>query len=113
MSHVLTEARLRRLVNMKRILAKLFWRIILPFILAAVIAVIEVMEASGRARVGFSGGGGGGFVYVTVALFCVLVGISFWNTLRWGKEAEDFESHLNDADEIERERRRRSNWIER
>ena len=71
---------------MKRILAKLFWRIILPFILALVIAIVAVMEASGRFRLGYSGSGGVGFFYVTVALFCALVGLAFWRTLHWGKE---------------------------
>jgi hypothetical protein len=100
-------------VTIKRILARLFWRIILPFLLALLIAAITVMEASGRFRVGFSGGGGIGFLLCTVALFCLPVGIAFWNTLRWGKEAEEFESHLKDAGEIERERQRRKKWIER
>lgn len=94
-------------------MAKLFWRIILPFLLALLIAAITVMEASGRFRVGHSGVGGIGFLYCTVALFCLLVGISFWSTLRWGKEAEEFESHLKDAGKIERERHRRKKWTER
>ena len=113
MNRSLTRLGFRRLVIMKKILSKIFWRIILPFILALVIAIAAVMEASGRFRWGSSGGGGAGFFYVTVALFCVLVGLAFWRTLRWGKEAEDFESHMKDADEIEGERRRLSNWVER
>jgi hypothetical protein len=62
---------------------------------------------------GHSGVGGIGFLYCTVALFCLLVGISFWSTLRWGKEAEEFESHPKDAGKIERERHRRKKWTER
>jgi hypothetical protein len=96
---------------MKRILGKLFWRIILPFILALVITIVAVMDMNGRIRVGFFRGAGS--LYGSAALFCVLLAVSFWRTLGWGKEAEDFESHLNNAEEVERERRRRSNWIER
>jgi hypothetical protein len=98
MNPALTRVGFHRLVNMKRILAKFFWRIILPFILALLIAAVAVMEASGRVRGGFSGGGGGGslfhgvgFLYITAALFCEMVGLAFWRTLRWGKEAEEFE----------------------
>jgi hypothetical protein len=98
-------------MNMRRIVGKLFWRIILPFILALVIAIVGVMDMNGRIRMGFFGGGGS--LYGIAALFCVLLAISFWRTLGWGKEAEDFESHLKDAEEVERDRQRRSNWIER
>jgi hypothetical protein len=105
-------------LNMVRILAKLFWRIILPFILALVITIVTVMELNGRLHFGFFRAGGSpfrgaGFLYGSAVLFCILLGVVFWRTLRWGKEAEDFESHLKDADAVERERRRRARWIER
>ena len=96
---------------MGRIVGKIFWRIILPFILALVIAIVTVMDMNGRVRMRFLGGGGS--LDGAAVLFCVLLAINFWRTLRWGKEAEDFESHLKDAEEIERERQRRSNWIRR
>jgi uncharacterized membrane protein len=52
-------------------------------------------------------------ILFVVIIFCVLFGIAFWNTLHWGKEAEEFEAELEEAAEIEKERRRRANWIVR
>jgi len=46
-------------------------------------------------------------------IFCASFGTAFRNSLHWGKEAEDFESHLKEADEFEKERRRRASWRER
>lgn len=98
-----------------KLLAKLFWRIILPFFLALVLTFIELF--------GRPGGGGGATApddwsrYVILCLYTLLALASFAtglrNTLSWGKEAEEFESHLKEADEFEKERRRRANWIER
>lgn len=51
--------------------------------------------------------------YFLVPLFYILFGIRLRNTLRWAKEAEEYEVHLKEADEIEKECRRRSAWIER
>ena len=104
--------------GMKSLVLRLFWRIVLPFVLALVIAVSEIMELLGRR-------GGGGCcpsgpesllwaqILFVVIIFCVLFGIAFWNTLHWGKEAEQFEAELKEADEIEKERRRRASWIVR
>ncbi len=105
---------------MKSVISRLFWRIILPFILALVIALSQMMEMLGRR------GGGGGFpsdsgsllwahisFCILVISFCVFFGIALRNTLHWGKEAEEFECELKEADEIEKERRRRANWIVR
>jgi hypothetical protein len=50
---------------------------------------------------------------VSAATFVVCLVVAFWNTLRWSKEAEVFESELREADKIEKERRRRSEWTER
>jgi uncharacterized membrane protein len=50
---------------------------------------------------------------VSVATFVVCLVVALWNTLRWSKEAEVYESELKEADEIEKERRRRSEWTER
>lgn len=97
-----------------KLLAKLFWRIIMPFCLALILTAIEIF--------GRPGGGSGIHSHnwaseVLACLYILLAIISFAtafrNTLRWGKEAEGFESALKEADEIEKERRRRANWIER
>jgi hypothetical protein len=50
-------------------------------------------------------------VYVSAATFVACLVVA--NTLRWSKEAEVFESELREADKIEKERRRRSEWTER
>ncbi|HEY2915328.1 MAG TPA: hypothetical protein VGK21_18330 [Candidatus Angelobacter sp.] len=98
-----------------RLLSKLFWRIIVPFCLALILTAVEIF--------GRPGGGGGGihfhnwaseilaFLYILLAV--ISFAVTFRNTLRWGKEAEEFESELREADEIEKERRRRADWIER
>jgi hypothetical protein len=100
---------------MKSIIFRLFWRILLPFVLALVIAVMQMMEMDGR-----GGGGGHSSIFdrrlllcIDLIFFCVLFGTALWNTLRWGKEAEEFESELKEAGETEKERRRRANWIVR
>jgi hypothetical protein len=69
---------------MKSVVFRLFWRIILPFVLALVIAVSEIMEMLGRR--------GGISFFLLVIFFCVFFGIALWNTLHWGREAEEFES---------------------
>lgn len=92
--------------------SRLFWRIILPFVVAFIQAIVWVLF--GRIPgFGFSLRAPNISVYVSAATFVVCLVVALWNTLRWGKEAEDFESHLKDAEEVERERQRRSNWIER
>ena len=76
-----------------------------------------MIEFTGRAQSGFFGWRGGGLddpfpyhigLFVDVAFFagCLIVGL--WNALRWGKEAEEYEADLKEADEIEKERRRKS-----
>lgn len=96
---------------MKSVVSKLLWRIALPFVLAFVIAVVQILEMEGRlsrsffpVRISLFGG---------AILFCVFFGIALRNALHWGKEAEEFESELKEADEIEKERRRRADWIVR
>ena len=95
----------------KRLWIKAFWRIMLPSVLALVMAIAGVLEAEGRLRQGFFPARGS--LYGTAILFSVLFGVSLWNTIHWGKEAEEYESNLKEADQIEKDRRRRSNWIER
>lgn len=96
---------------MRKIVSKAFWRIILPFVLALVLAIVQIMEIEGRLRTDFFLGGVS--LYGVAVLFCIFFGIAFRNTLRWAKEAEEYESSLREAAEIEKERRRRSTWIER
>jgi low affinity Fe/Cu permease len=97
---------------MKRFWARLFWRIILPFVVAFAQAIVWVLF--GRIpSFGFSSRSPNISVYVSVAIFVVCLAVALWNTLRWSKEAELFESELREADKIEKERRRRSEWIER
>jgi hypothetical protein len=92
--------------------SRLFWRIILPFVVAFAQAIVWVLF--GRIPTfGISPRSPNISVYVSAATFVVCLVVALWNTLGWGKEAEDFESHLKDAEEVERERQRRSNWIER
>jgi hypothetical protein len=98
-----------------KLLAKFFWRIVLPFLLALATAIWEFLPSSGAGR-GIPSGGSDLAHHVVAglyaAIFCASFGIAFRNSLRWGKEAEGYESHLKDADEIEKERRRRSSWRE-
>jgi low affinity Fe/Cu permease len=97
---------------MKRFWARLFWRIILPFVVAFAQAIVWVLF--GRIPgFGFSSRSPNISVYVSAAIFVVCLAVALWNTLRWSKEAELFESELREADKIEKERRRRSEWIER
>lgn len=97
---------------MKGISSRLFWRIILPFFLAVAQAVVWVLF--GRLPTfGFSLKSPSVSVYVSAATFVVCLVVALWNTLRWSKEAEVYESELKEADAIEKERRRRSEWTER
>ncbi|HET9365136.1 MAG TPA: hypothetical protein VFP71_09035 [Candidatus Angelobacter sp.] len=87
----------------------------MPLLLALILTTIEIF---GRP------GGRGSEIhlhswasYIFVGLYTLLAivsfAIAFRNTLRWGKEAEEFESELKEADKIEKERRRRASWVER
>lgn len=84
----------------------------LPFAVAFAQAIVWVLF--GRIPTfGISPRGPDISVYVSAATFVVCLVVALWNTLRWSKEAEVFESELKEADEIEKERRRRADWIER
>ncbi len=97
---------------MKSIWARLFWKIILPFVVAFAQAIVWVLF--GRIPgFGFSSRSPNVSVYVSAAIFVMCLVVALRNTLRWSKEAEVFESELREADKIEKERRRRSEWIER
>jgi len=92
-----------------KILSKIFWRWILPVLLGFSLAFAWMLEFTGRGA-GFRGEIG---PYVNALLFVGCLGFNLWKTLPWAKEAEAFETNLKEADAIERERRRRSAWIER
>lgn len=98
-----------------RLLSKLFWRIILPFCLALTLTAIEILGRSGGRGSGihFHNWASEVLAYLSILLAVISFAIAFRNALRWGKEAEEFESELKEADEIEKERRRRADWIER
>jgi hypothetical protein len=98
-------------------LAKIFWRLILPILLGFMYAIAWMLKSTSRTPGDFW------FLYIPstylpretidYSSFHNPVGVSVWNTLRWGKEAEEFETHLAEADAIEKDRRRRSAWVER
>jgi len=90
-------------------LKKLFWRIVLPFFLAILAALARAAHQFGLARrfEGFSGGGIEG--EWNPKEHCE----SLRHALQWGREAEAYQSHLKEAEQIEKERRRRASWTER
>ena len=92
-----------------KIVAKAFWRIILPLIGAVVLATIRMLDLYGRSRIGPKGGG----LILDSVVFLGLLAVSLRNSLRWAKEAEDYEKCLKEEEEIEKERRRRSSWTTR
>jgi ABC-type nickel/cobalt efflux system permease component RcnA len=76
---------------MKSILGRLFWKIILPLVVAFAQAIVWVLF--GRIPTfGLSARSPDISVYVSAATFVVCLVVAFWNTLRWSKEAEVFES---------------------
>jgi len=97
-----------------KLLKKLFWRIIFPVALALVSAVVELLSKPwGRGFdlphnwLGYSIA----LLYLVIPL--VFFALALRNALRWAKESEGFELRLKDADQFEKERRRRSSWLER
>ena len=98
-----------------KLLSKLFWRIIMPLLLALVLTFVGLLGAGGGAgsllhghSMRFYGNIWHRNLYLfTFAIFLIVV---FANelriTLKWGKEAEEFESELKE-DEVEEEHRRR------
>lgn len=92
---------------MKSPLSKLFWRIILPFIMALVIVVISDLAMQRLFRHSLLPAlGYRSTLYLNAIFFCVVFSATLYNTLHWGKEAEDFEAELNAEDKPEAEQRR-------
>jgi hypothetical protein len=95
---------------------KLFWRVILPLFLALLLAIASWLELEGlgaRARVPSGpvhGDMGLVLAGLSAALFVYLFIVALRNTLKWGKEAEDYQADLKEAEEIEKLRRARAHW---
>jgi hypothetical protein len=83
------------------LLAKLFWRIIFPWFLGLVIVVMEMIQQRRHT-----------FFFAADEVDSTDE-LTRRNVHEWGQEAEEFQSRLKEADEIEKERRRRADWIER
>jgi hypothetical protein len=86
----------------------------MPLCLALALTFVGLLAASGGAGI-FHGSSPSFRVYpwnryFYLCLFAVFLIVGFANelriTLKWGKEAEDFEEELKEADEMEKERRR-------
>ena len=101
-----------------KLLSWLFWRILLPFVLALGLTFIAIVEIGGGAG-SFHGIGrsslihghgweGRFFIYVFAVFLIVTFANELRMTLKWGKEAEEFESELKEADAIEEERCQRT-----
>jgi hypothetical protein len=84
-----------------KLISKLFWRIIFPLFLGLVIFVMETIQ---QRRHNF---------FFSADEVDSTDELTRRNMHEWGKEAEVFESRIKEADEIEKERRRRASWIER
>lgn len=105
---------------MIKLLSFLFWRILLPFVLALLLTFAGLMGTGGGA--GILGDNWPGspvhdawnhYFYLLFAVFIVVMFVNELRiTLKWGKEAEEFETELKEADEIEEERRRRASSFE-
>jgi type VI protein secretion system component VasK len=88
---------------------KIFWRLILPFILAAVLAVGLTFEVIGRGSGRFHGSFrsfGPPWLRLAVigGIFVFFFVFGLWNTLTWGKESEEYADLLKEeeADEVKR-----------
>jgi hypothetical protein len=102
--------RFKRLIL--KILSKVFWRWILPTLLGFSLAIDWILMGTKDLSPAEIIPGQIG-VYADVLAFVVCLVAALRKTLPWGKEAEGFEMRLVEADAIERERRRRSTWVER
>jgi hypothetical protein len=80
---------------------RIFWRLILPFVLACILAAVSIVgligSSSSRLPWGFRWWRPVNF-YVLGALFIVFLVVSLWNALRWSKEAEEYAESLEDEE---------------
>jgi len=93
---------------------KIFWRLILPFILACLLATGLTFEVIGRIRsrsiwaffpIGPPWLRFGGYLIAGIFVFFFLT--SLWNALRWGKESEEYADLLKEEEAEEIRRRRK------
>jgi len=92
---------------------KIFWRLILPFILACILATGLTLEVIGRSRSRFFGyrGWSGppwlrfGGMYLLGGIFIFFFLTSLWNALKWGKESEEYADLLKEEEAEETSRR--------
>jgi hypothetical protein len=91
---------------------KIFWRLILPFILALVLAVGLTLAILGHSTGRFSGWfwwsyGPPWLRFAEIGgLFVVFFVIGLWQTLTWGKESEEYAELLKEEEDEEAKRRR-------
>jgi hypothetical protein len=89
---------------------KIFWRLILPFILACILAAALTFEVIGRSSSRFIGRLGPpwlrfGGVYLLGGIFVFFFLTSLWNALKWGKESEEYVDLLKEEEAEEASRR--------
>jgi len=80
---------------------KIFWRLVLPVILAGTLAAVLTLGIMERSvwwpvrpwwwrR---------GYLYLAAGIFVVLFFSSLWKTLNWGKESEEYAELLEEEEE--------------
>lgn len=96
-----------------RFLSKLFFRLILPTLLALALSIVWIFFALGQSRRGFYGWEWGWpsshivsriVGIVAAAIFLIVFAINFGMALKWGKEADEYAGLLEEeeADEMKR-----------
>jgi len=96
----------------KGCMLKVFWRLILPAILAVVLAIVLTLEVMGHGGSSMGGSFGlyGPLRYAGAcligAIFIIFLISSLRNTLKWGKEAEEYKELLKEEEASEARRRR-------
>ena len=87
---------------------KIFWRLILPVILAVALGAGLVTSFAGRmiSRPLRPLWQQPVFLYLAGAIFAAVLVVCLWNTLQWGEESEEFAARLEE-EEAEEARHRR------
>jgi hypothetical protein len=85
---------------------KIFWRFIVPLVLAILLAAGLTLGFMERSSVWWPNRPWylqRGYLYLAAAIFVALFIASLWKTLRWGKESEEYAELLKEeADEEKR-----------
>ena len=85
---------------------KIFWRLILPLVLAVVLAAGPTLAGLMGRRVWWrSWWLQRDHLYLGAGIFVVLFVTSLWRTLTWGKESEEYAELLKEEDEEAKRRR--------